>query len=54
VAASLTVAEHLLGRLAALHRESPEVILAVEVASSAKVLARARDRRADAGFAGGH
>jgi DNA-binding transcriptional LysR family regulator len=55
VAASLTVAEHLLpGWLAALHRESPEVILAVEVTNSAKVLARVRDARADVGFVEGH
>ena len=55
VAASLTVAEHLLpGWLAALHRESPEVILAVEVTNSAKVLARVRDGRADVGFVEGH
>lgn len=55
VVASLTVAEHLLpGWLAALHRESPEVILAVEVTNSAKVLARVRDGRADVGFVEGH
>ncbi|HUY46754.1 MAG TPA: LysR family transcriptional regulator [Streptosporangiaceae bacterium] len=55
VAASLTVAEHLLpGWLAALHRESPEVILAVEVTNSAKVLARVRESRADVGFVEGH
>ena len=55
VAASLTVAEHLLpGWLAALHRESPEVILAVEVANSAKVLDRVRDGLADVGFVEGH
>ena len=55
VAASLTVAEHLLpGWLAALHRESPEVILSVEVTNSAKVLARVRDARADVGFVEGH
>ena len=55
VAASLTVVEHLLpGWLAALHRESPEVILAVEVTNSAKVLARVRDGRADVGFVEGH
>lgn len=55
VAASLTVAEHLLpGWLAGLHRESPEVILAVEVTNSAKVLARVRDGRADVGFVEGH
>jgi DNA-binding transcriptional LysR family regulator len=55
VAASLTVAEHLLpGWLAALHRESPEVILAVEVTNSSKVLARVRECRADVGFVEGH
>ena len=55
VAASLTVAEHLLpGWLAALHRESPEVILAVEVTNSATVLAQVRAGRADVGFVEGH
>ncbi len=55
VAASLTVAEHLLpGWLAALHRESPDVIFAVEVTNSAKVLARVRDGLADVGFVEGH
>jgi DNA-binding transcriptional LysR family regulator len=55
VAASLTVAEHLLpGWLAALHRESPDAILAVEVMNSAKVLARVRDGGADVGFVEGH
>lgn len=55
VAASLTVAEHLLpGWLAALHRESPEVILAVEVTNSAKVLAQVRAGQADVGFVEGH
>jgi DNA-binding transcriptional LysR family regulator len=39
VSASLTVAEHLLpGWLAALHRESPDVIFVVEVTNSARVL----------------
>ncbi len=55
VAASLTVAEYLLpGWLAALHRESPEVILAVEVTNSAKVLARVAEHHADVGFVEGH
>jgi DNA-binding transcriptional LysR family regulator len=55
VAASLTVAEHLLpGWLAALHRESPAVSLAVEVTNSATVLARVRAGRADVGFVEGH
>ncbi len=55
VAASLTVAEHLLpGWLAALHRESPEVILAVEVTNSTQVLAQVRAGRADVGFVEGH
>lgn len=38
----------------ALHRESPEVILAVEVTNSAKVLARVAEHHADAGFVEGH
>lgn len=55
VAASLTVAEYLLpGWLAALHRESPEVILAVEVTNSAKVLERVAEHHADVGFVEGH
>ena len=55
VAASLTVAEHLLpGWLAALHRESPDVVLSVEVTNSAKVLAQVRDALADVGFVEGH
>jgi DNA-binding transcriptional LysR family regulator len=55
VAASLTVAEHLLpGWLGALHRESPDVILAVEVTNSSKVLARVGDGSADVGFVEGH
>lgn len=55
VAASLTVAEHLLpGWLAALHRESPDVVLSVEVTNSAKVLARVREGMADVGFVEGH
>jgi DNA-binding transcriptional LysR family regulator len=55
VAASLTVAEHLLPAwLAALHRESPEAVLAMEVTNSARVLARVRDGRADVGFVEGH
>ncbi|HTT55139.1 MAG TPA: LysR family transcriptional regulator [Streptosporangiaceae bacterium] len=55
VAASLTVAEHLLpGWLAALHRESPGVILAVEVTNSATVLAQVRAGHADVGFVEGH
>jgi DNA-binding transcriptional LysR family regulator len=55
VAASLTVAEHLLpGWIGALHRESPDVILAVEVTNSSKVLARVRDGSADVGFVEGH
>jgi DNA-binding transcriptional LysR family regulator len=55
VAASLTVAEYLLpGWLAALHHESPEVILAVEVTNSAKVLARVAEHHADVGFVEGH
>src|SRR5262245_62014834 len=48
VAASLTVAEYLLpGWLAALHRESPDVVLSVEVTNSARVLSRVRDGMAD-------
>ena len=55
VAASLTVAEYLLpGWLGALHSESPEVLLSVEVTNSAKVLARVRDGLADVGFVEGH
>lgn len=55
VAASLTVAEHLLpGWLAALHRESPDVVLSVEVTNSAKVLDRVREGVADVGFVEGH
>ncbi len=55
VAASLTVAEHLLpGWLAALHQESPDVVLSVEVTNSAKVLVRVRDGLADVGFVEGH
>ena len=55
VAASLTVAEYLLpGWLSALHRESPGVMLAVEVTNSSRVLERVRDGRADVGFVEGH
>jgi DNA-binding transcriptional LysR family regulator len=55
VAASLTVAEHLLpGWLAALHRESPDVVLSVEVTNSTKVLGRVREGLADVGFVEGH
>jgi DNA-binding transcriptional LysR family regulator len=55
VAASLTVAEHLLpGWIAALHRESPDVILSVEVTNSSKVLARVGDGSADVGFVEGN
>ena len=55
VAASLTVAEYLLpGWLAALHRKSPEAILAVEVTNSAQVVARVREHHADVGFVEGH
>ena len=55
VAASLTVAEYLLpGWLSALHRESPGVILTVEVTNSSKVLARVGDASADVGFVEGH
>ena len=55
VAASLTVAEHLLpGWLAALYQESPDVVLSVEVTNSARVLDRVRDGLADVGFVEGH
>jgi DNA-binding transcriptional LysR family regulator len=55
VAASLTVAEYLLpGWLSALHRESPNVVLAVEVANSTRVIARVRDASADVGFVEGY
>jgi DNA-binding transcriptional LysR family regulator len=54
VAASLTVAEYLLpGWLAALHRKSPDAILAVEVTNSAQVVARVREHHADVGFVEG-
>jgi len=55
VAASLTVAEYLLpGWLAALHRKSPDAILAVEVTNSAQVVARVAEHHADVGFVEGH
>lgn len=55
VSASLTVAEHLLpGWLVALHKESPDVVLSVEVTNSAKVLVRVREGLADVGFVEGH
>jgi DNA-binding transcriptional LysR family regulator len=55
VAASLTVAEYLLpGWLGALHCESPDMVLSVEVTNSAKVLARVRGGLADVGFVEGH
>jgi DNA-binding transcriptional LysR family regulator len=55
IAASLTVAEHLLpGWLGALHHESPEIILAVEVTNSSNVLVRVGDGSADVGFVEGH
>ena len=55
VAASMTVAEYLLpGWLSALVRESPRVMMAVEVANSSKVLARVREAGADVGFVEGH
>jgi DNA-binding transcriptional LysR family regulator len=55
VAASLTVAEYLLpGWLGALHRESPDMVLSVEVTNSAKVLARVHGGLADVGFVEGH
>jgi len=55
VAASLTVAEYLLpGWLAALHRESPDAILAVEVTNSAHVEVRVAEHHADVGFVEGH
>ena len=51
VAASLTVAEHLLpGWISALHEESPDVVLAVEVTNSSKVLARIDSGGAEVGF----
>lgn len=54
IAATLTVAEHLLpGWLGALHHESPEVTLAVEVTNSSRVLARVADGSADVGFVEG-
>jgi DNA-binding transcriptional LysR family regulator len=55
VAASLTVAEYLLpGWLAALHRKSPDAILAVEVTNSAQVVVRVAGHHADVGFVEGH
>lgn len=55
VAASLTVAEYLLpGWLSALHRESPDVVLAVAVSNSSQVLAQVRDGSADVGFVEGN
>jgi len=55
VAASLTVAEYLLpGWLAALHRKSPNAILAVEVTNSAQVMVRVAEHHADVGFVEGH
>jgi DNA-binding transcriptional LysR family regulator len=55
VAASLTVAEYLLpGWLSALHRESPGVMLAVEVTNSSRVLARVREASTDVGFVEGY
>lgn len=54
VAASLTVAEYLLpGWLSTLHRESPDIVLAVAVSNSSKVLAEVRDGGADVGFVEG-
>jgi len=55
VAASLTVAEYLLPAwLAALHRKSPDAILAVEVTNSAQVVVRVAEHHADVGFVEGH
>jgi DNA-binding transcriptional LysR family regulator len=55
VAASLTVAEYLLpGWVGALHRESPDVVLSVEVTNSEKVLARVHAGLADVGFVEGY
>jgi DNA-binding transcriptional LysR family regulator len=55
VVASLTVAEYLLpGWLAALHGESPDAILAVEVTNSAHVEVRVAEHHADVGFVEGH
>lgn len=51
VAASLTVAEYLLPDwLAALHRESPDVVLAVDVVNSSQVVSRVRAGSVDVGF----
>jgi DNA-binding transcriptional LysR family regulator len=55
VAASLTVAEFLLpGWIGALHRESPDVVLTVEVTNSSRVLAHVTDGSADVGFVEGN
>lgn len=55
VAASLTVAEYLMpGWLSALHSESPDVVLALAVSNSSKVLGLVRDGSADVGFVEGN
>lgn len=55
VAASLTVAEHLLpGWLGAVHGASPEASLSLEVANSTRVLDHVEQGRVDLGFVEGH
>lgn len=55
VAASLTVAEHLLpGWLGAVHAASPEASLSLEVANSTRVLDHVEQGRVDLGFVEGH
>jgi DNA-binding transcriptional LysR family regulator len=51
VAASFTIAEHLLpGWIGALKAAVPDVVLAVEVTNTARVIAQVRDGHVDAGF----
>lgn len=55
MAASFTIAEHLLpGWIGALHDESPDSVLAMEVSNSARVLALVHEGGADIGFVEGH
>jgi DNA-binding transcriptional LysR family regulator len=55
VAASFTIAEHLLpGWIGALKTAVADVVLAVEVTNTARVIAQVRDGHVDAGFIEGH
>jgi DNA-binding transcriptional LysR family regulator len=55
VAASLTVAEHLLpGWIGALHGDAPEVALSLEVTNSTRVVQAVQTGRVDLGFVEGH